>query len=75
MSEILILMGITTQMNHIIMRKNLAAKEASWNEKIKLGQMDYVAQLAISGYELDQQKGFNGLNYQAPWSSKEQRVN
>lgn len=43
MSEILILMGITTQMNHIIMRKNLAAKEASWKEKIKLGQMDYVA--------------------------------
>lgn len=37
--------------------------------------MDYVGRLVMSGCELGQQKGFNGLNYQAPCSSKEQQVN
>lgn len=32
--------------------------------------MDYVARLVMSGCELGQQKGFNGLNNQAPCSSQ-----
>lgn len=36
--------------------------------------MDYVVRLGMSGHELGQQKGFNGLNYQAPCGSKEQPV-
>lgn len=33
--------------------------------------MDYVVRLVMLGCELGGQKGFNGLNYQAPRSSKE----
>ena len=48
--------------------------QGSLLKKIKSGQMDYVGRLVMSGCELGRQKGFNGLNYQAPCSSKEQWV-
>lgn len=66
-------MGITTQMNHIIMRE--PGCQRSLLKRKKSGQMDFVVRLVMSGCELGQQKGFNGLNHQAPCSSKEQGVN
>lgn len=69
-------MGIIVQMNHIVMRKPACQGSLlKRKKKIKSGQMDYVGRLVMSGCELGQQKGFNGLNYQAPCSSKEQQVN
>lgn len=73
MSDILILMGITIQMNHIRNEKTWLPRKPL-EKKIKSGQMDYVGRLVMSGCELGRQKGFNGLNYQAPCSSKEQWV-
>ena len=75
MSEILILLGITIQMNHICNEKTwLPRKPLGKKKKIESVQMDYVGRLVMSGCELGRQKGFKSLNYQAPCSSKEQRV-
>ena len=73
MSEILILLGITIQKNHKHKEKTCLPRKPL-EKKIESVQMDYVGRLVLSGFELGRQKGFKGLNYQAPCSSKEQRV-
>lgn len=73
MSEILILLGITIQMNHICNEKTWLPRKPL-EKIIESVQMDYVGRLVMSGCELGRQKGFKGLNYQAPCSSKEQWV-
>lgn len=68
-------MGITTWMNHIVMRE--PGCQGSLLERKKSNQDEWImfARLVMSDRELEPQKGLNGLNYQAPRSFKEQWIN